>query len=194
MQHRVCQLRRCCRSLFPPRLTTPGAENRNLRGNRPRCTAAAKMYDDSDYSDEIYPTRKIRSPVRRRHSDSGGEYIRHRHSVVRDRSWRRVPVDQNGEKLIIHVDLNTARGLPGFFHAKTMSRQPTSRILELEKELERRYNFEVDRFDILTSRRYLVDGKESAILDYRRSTRVDTTTQFRWMYGKNHAILSLMSV
>jgi hypothetical protein len=94
-------------------------------------------------------------------------------------------LDQNGKELTIDVDLNTARGSLGFLPAKTISRQATSRILELEKDLEKRYNLEkVDRFDILTARRYLMDGKESAILDYRRSTRVDTTTQFRWMYDK----------
>jgi hypothetical protein len=99
-------------------------------------------------------------------------------------------VDQNGKELTIDVDLNTARGSLGFLPGKAISRQPTSRILELEKDLEKRYNLEkVDRFDILSARRYLMDGKESAILDYRRSTRVDTTTQFRWMYGNPSKIM-----
>jgi hypothetical protein len=153
---------------------------RERRAESPIYTVIDRVSDDEA---RYRPRRQTRrEPPFRYYSD---DIPRHMETRETYRARYMPALDQNGKELTIEIDLNTARGSLGILHANAISRQPTSRRLEREKEFERRYNLEkVDRFDILAARRYLMDGRESVILDYRRSVRVDTSTQFRWMYAK----------
>jgi hypothetical protein len=137
---------------------------------------------DEDPVDDV----RDRRGGRRTYDEGSVEYVRGR----RDNTHRsprpefRQAEDFDGNAITIDVPLQNTGGLTGFLSTKQIPRQTTAKWLEIDGELERRYHCEkIERIDVLSSHKYSTDGKESAVLHYKKSSRGSPDGQFRWMYG-----------